>query len=153
MRLESICDQSRDIGDRKAGGTNIADTLHRLAERFKRRCLIVLISDLYDEPDAVMRALHHFRHRHHEVMLFHVFDRTEVEFPFKETLRFVDMETGERLQIDPSYVRKEYLAQMREFTDQYRRTCSSCQVDYVLTHTSVPYDLMLSRYLSRRNQL
>ena len=82
-----------------------------------------------------------------------MFDRSEVEFPFKETMRFVDMETGERLQVDPSYVRKEYLRQLQEFTDQYQRTCSSCQIDYVLTHTSVPYDLMLSRYLSRRNQL
>lgn len=152
-QLESVCDQAASLGDRPAVGTNIAQTLHRLAERFKRRCLIVLISDLYDEPEAVMRALHHFRHRHHEVILFHVLDRAEFEFPFQETMRLVDMETGERLQVDPNYVRQEYLAQVRQFTDQYRRTCSNCQVDYVLTHTSVPYDLMLSRYLSRRSQL
>ena len=67
--------------------TDIAETLHQLANRFKRRCLIVLISDLYDEPEEVMRALHHFRHRRHEVILFHVFDKAEIEFPFRETDR------------------------------------------------------------------
>ena len=101
---------------RKAVTTNIGDTLHRLAERFKRRCLIILISDLYDDPEEVMRALHHFRHRNHEVILFHVFDQAEIEFPFKETMRFVDMETGERLQIDPSYVREEYRGRSRNLS-------------------------------------
>lgn len=133
--------------------TRVADTLHRLAERFKRRCLIILISDLYDDPDAVIRALHHFRQRRHEVIVFHVFDQTELELPFRETMRFVDMETGERLQVDPSYVRKDYLEQIRAFTRQYQRACNDCQVDYVLTHTGVVYDLMLSRYLAKRSRL
>ncbi|MFW6170429.1 MAG: DUF58 domain-containing protein [Planctomycetota bacterium] len=131
--------------------TNIADTLHRLAERFKRRCLIVLISDLYDDPEAVTRALHHFRHRRHDVMVFNVFDKAELEFPFRETMRFVDMETGEQLQIDPAFVREDYLQRIRRFIDGYRRSCNECQIDYVVTHTAVPYDFMLSRYLSKRS--
>lgn len=135
------------------GGTNIADTLHRLAERFKRRCLIVLISDLYDDPEAVVRALHHFRHRRHEVILFNVFDQSELEFSFRETTRFVDMETGEEIQVDPGYVRDHYQKQIQAFTDGFRRACNDCQIDYVMTHTSVPYDLMLSRYLSKRSGL
>ncbi len=134
-------------------GTNIADTLHRLAERFKRRCLIVLISDLYDDPEAVISALHHFRHKRHEVILFHVLDHAEIEFPFRDTIRFVDMETGEKLQIDPVYVRGEYQRQVQQFIDDYRRACSDCQIDYVMTDTATPYDLMLSRYLARRSNL
>ncbi|MEX0818502.1 MAG: DUF58 domain-containing protein [Pirellulaceae bacterium] len=154
-QLEGLCDRLKQHEGETtpAAGTNVGDTLHRLAERFKRRCLIILISDLYDDPDAVMRALHHFRHRRHEVILFHVFDQTEIDFPFKETMRLVDMETGERLQIDPSYVREDYKRQIEEFIEFYRRSCADCQIDYVNTHTSVPYDLMLSRYLHKRGNV
>ena len=87
------------------GETNIAGPLHELADRFKRRCLIVLISDLFDEPDDVIRALHHFRHRRHEVIVFHVLDKAEIEFPFGEMIAFHDLETNERIEIDPAYVR------------------------------------------------
>lgn len=135
------------------GETNIAETLHRLANRFKRRCLIVLISDLYDEPEEVMRGLHHFRHRRHEVIVFHVFDKAELEFSFKDTIAFHDLETDERIQIDPAYVRDAYLEQIREFTETYRRECAESQIDYIMTDTSVPYDFMLSRYLAKRNRL
>ncbi|MGA2030885.1 MAG: DUF58 domain-containing protein [Thermoguttaceae bacterium] len=131
--------------------TDVAETLHRLANRFKRRCLIVLVSDLYDEPDEVIRALHHFRHRRHEVILFQVFDKAEIEFPFGDVTSFEDLETGQRIEVDPAYVRQAYLAQMESFIAQYRRACAEAQIDYVLTDTSVPYDFMLSRYLAKRN--
>ena len=160
-QLEGTCDARaqatraiRASGSTRPGlGTDIANTLHCLAERFNRRCLILLISDLYDDPQAMMRALHHFRHCRHEVILFHVFDETEIEFPFRDTTQFVDMETGEHLQIDPSYVRDDYRRQVQEFIDTYRRACADSQIDYVMTHTSVPYDLMLSRYLAKRRTL
>ena len=97
----------------KPGGeTDVAETLHKLANRFKRRCLIVLISDLYDEPEEVMRALHHFRHRRHEVIVFHVFDKAEIEFPFRDVIAFHDLETNERIQVDPAYVRDAYMEQI-----------------------------------------
>jgi len=133
--------------------TNIAGTLHRLANRFKKRGLVVLISDLYDEPEEVIRALHHFRHRKHEVIVFHVLDKAEVEFPFRELTAFYDLETKEKLLIDPPSVRETYLQLLREFIHQYRRACSEMYVDYVMTDTSVPYDFMLSRYLARRGRL
>jgi len=131
--------------------TDVAETLHKLANRFKKRCLIVLISDLYDEPDAVMRALHHFRHRKHEVIVFHVFDKAEIEFPFRDVTSFYDLETNERLQIDPVYVRDVYVQQVEEFIETYRRACAETRIDYVMTDTSVPYDFMLSRYIAKRN--
>jgi uncharacterized protein (DUF58 family) len=132
--------------------TDIAETLHKLANRFKRRCLIVLISDLYDEPEEVMRALHHFRHCRHEVILFHVFDKAEIEFPFRDLIAFHDLETNQRIQVDPSYVREQYVAQMEQFIENYRRACAEAQIDYVLTDTSVPYDLMLTKYMAKRNR-
>lgn len=132
--------------------TDVAATLHRLANRFKRRCLIVLISDLYDDPDDVARALHHFRHRRHEVMVFHLFDKAEIEFPFREIIAFHDLETDERIQIDPAYVRDTYLEEVEAFIENHRRSCAEAQIDYVMTDTSVPYDFMLSRYIAKRNK-
>ncbi len=136
-----------------AAETDIAETLHRLASRFKKRCLIVLVSDLYDEPDELVRALSHFRHRRHEVIVFHVLDPAEIEFPFRETVAFQDMETGARLQVDPAYVRAAYREQIEAFIDHYRRACAEKQIDYVLADTRVPYDFLLSRYLAKRSAL
>jgi uncharacterized protein (DUF58 family) len=133
--------------------TGIAETLHVLANRFKKRCLIVLISDLYDEPDAVMRALHHFRHRRHEVIVFQVFDKAEIDFPFNDTVAFQDLETSERIQIDPAYVRDVYKEQIEQFIEAYRRGCAESNIDYVMTDTTTPYDFMLSRYITKRAQL
>jgi uncharacterized protein (DUF58 family) len=132
--------------------THIADTLHKLAARFKRRCLVVLISDLYDDPEEVLRALHHFHHRRHEVILFHVFDKAELEFPFKDVIAFHDLETDERIQVDPAYVREAYIEQVNAFIDTYRRGCAEMHMDYVMTDTSVPYDFMLSKYVAKRNR-
>lgn len=133
--------------------TSVAETLHKLANRFKKRCLIVLISDLYGEPDDVLRALHHFRHRKHEVILFHVFDRAEIDFPFKDLIAFYDMETNERIQVNPAYVRDAYKEQIQQFIGTYRRACREAGIDYVLTDTSTPYDFMLSRYIAKRNHV
>jgi uncharacterized protein (DUF58 family) len=133
--------------------TRISDTLHQLADRFQRRRLIILISDLYDEPTAVERALHHFRHRRHEVILFHVFDPAELDLPYRDTSTFVDLETGERIQADPVYIREEYRRQVREFIEKYRRVCVDCRIDYIQTTTAVPYDFMLSGYLVKRSRL
>lgn len=153
-QMEALCDQATSqTAPPRPAKTRIAETLHDLAERFKRRCLVILISDLYEDPEVVMQALHHFRHRHHELIVFHVFDEAEIEFPFRETTEFVDMETGEHLQVDPSYVREDYCRQVREFIDHYRRRCNESRIDYVMTHTSVPYDQMLTRYLAKRNSL
>jgi len=131
--------------------TDLSETLHRMANRFKHRCLIVLISDLYDEPEDVIRALHHFRHRRHEVIVFHVLDKAEIDFPFRDLIAFHDMETNERIQVDPAYVRDAYTEQIEAFLEGYRRACAETRIDYVMTDTTVPYDFMLSRYLAKRN--
>jgi len=146
-------DMMRWLESVKPGGdTDIAETLHRLANRFKRRCLIVLISDLYDNPEEVIRALHHFRHRRHEVILFHVLDKAEMELPFNDVIAFRDLETNQRIQVDTAYVRDTYQQQINAFIETYRRACSEGQIDYVLADTSTPYDLMLTRYIGARNK-
>jgi uncharacterized protein (DUF58 family) len=133
--------------------TNVSGSFHHLAEHIKRRGLIIILSDLYDEPREVLRALHHFRYKKHEVMLFHLFDRAEIEFPFRKLVDFVDMETNERIQIDPKYIRGEYRSMIQDFIDMYRNDCAASRIEYVHTHTGVPYDFMLSRFLSVRSHV
>ena len=145
--------------------TDLAETFHTLAERIRRRGLIVIISDLYhgpnkdaEDPDivprSVMRALSHFRHKRHEVVLFHVMDPSEVDFPFRRLSDFIDMETGRRVQVDPRYVREEYMRLVNEeFVGGFRRECATQNIDYVPANTSMPYDLLLQRYLGKRMRL
>ena len=133
--------------------TAVSKTFHDIAERLKRRGLIIIISDLYDDEREVMRALRHFRHKRHEVILFHVFDRAELEFPFKRLSDFVDLETNERLQIDPRYVRDDYLRRIDEFVNTYKKACSESRIEYLNTDTSVPYDFLLTAYLAKRKNL
>jgi len=135
------------------GETSISKVFHVLAESIKKRGLIIIISDLFDDDKEVMKALRHFRHKKHEVIIFHVLDDYERTFPFDRLTNFIDLETGERLQVDPRYVREEYLKQMKEFVDNYRRECSESAIEYVPTDTSVPFDLMLTAYLSKRKRL
>jgi len=135
-----------------SGETDIAETLHRIADRSKRRGLIVLISDLYGEADEIIRALHHFRHRRHELIVFHVLDRAELEFPFRETTAFYDLETDERIQADPVYVRDEYVAAVKDFVETFRRACADAGIDFVSADTSTPYDFLLSRYVAKRGR-
>lgn len=132
--------------------TDMAATLPRLAARLKRRCLLILISDLYDDPDAVEQALRHLRAKRHEVIVFHILDKAEVDLPFRETASFIDMESGECLEVDPTYVLDDYRRLLREFLERYQRMCAECRIDYVMTDTSVPYDVMLSRFLERRSR-
>ena len=133
--------------------TDVSRTIHDIAERIHRRALIILISDMYDDPAEVRRALQHFRHKKHEVIVFHVLDPFEVDFPFTRLISFEDMETGERLQIDPKQVRDAYLTEIGAFMENFRRTCSESQIEYVVADTRTPFERMLIRYLSRRKLL
>ncbi|MDP6380696.1 MAG: hypothetical protein QF662_05050 [Phycisphaerae bacterium] len=86
------------------------------------------------------------------MIIFHVFDPSELEFPFKKLTDFHDMETDERYQVDPKAIRNEYLDELRAFIDNYKRICSDSDIEYVLADTSVPYDFMLTSYLSKRRK-
>jgi len=133
--------------------TSLAKPFHDLAEMIKRRGLIIVISDLYDDESEVVRALRHFRHKKHGLILFHVFDAAELELPFTKLTQFVDLETGDRYQVDPAGVREAYLAELRAFIDRYKRACSDADAEYVLADTSEPYDFLLRSYLTQRQRL
>ena len=86
------------------------------------------------------------------MIVFHVLDPAEIAFPFRDVIAFHDLETDERIEIDPAYVRDEYVAQIEAFIETYRRACAEAQIDYVLAETSTPYDFMLSKYLAKRGR-
>ncbi|GAF71354.1 unnamed protein product, partial [marine sediment metagenome] len=135
---------------RGAGRSHMAKTFHDLADSIRRRSLIVIISDLLDEESEILPALHHFRHRKHDIILFHVLDHAEIEFPFRSPADFVDMETGERLEIDPRYVRREYLRELESFRSAFRKETAEGRIEYIAVDTSVSFERMLSAYLAKR---
>jgi uncharacterized protein (DUF58 family) len=133
--------------------TDVSATLHQLAERIRRRGLIVIISDLLDEPDKILRGLKHFRHNKHEVLVFHTLDPFEKSFAYQREAIFRDLETGEEISTQPWHIRGEYVRQMTALTDRYRRECRDSLIDYVPLDTSVPFDRALFAYLSKRGRL
>lgn len=130
--------------------TDLGKPLHELAESIPRRGLVILISDLIDDVEQTMNALMHFRFRGHEVLVFHIVDRDELTFPFSETARFDDPETGEQITVAPSAIREDYLATVEAFMESIRTGCAKIQVDYERMETDRPLDFALFSYLSRR---
>jgi len=135
------------------GRTRLGPALHQLAERIRRRGLVVLCSDLMDRPDDVLSALQHFRHRHHEVIVCHVLDPDEIEFPYTETATFVDLESGDRLTTEPWEIARRYREKLAAWSELYRRHCRERRIDYVVLDTRTPFDSALLAYLEKRARL
>jgi len=133
---------------RPASTTGLADTLHRLAERVKRRGLVILLSDLFDDEEKVLFALRHFRHKRNEVIVFHILDVAERKFGFQREAIFEDMETDDRMLVRPWEIRSEYQGAVSQWIERYRRACREIGVDYVPMHTETPFDTALLAYLS-----
>ena len=136
-----------------ASGTDAGLALHEMAERIKRRGLIIVLSDLWDDPARVLTGLKHFRHRKHEVIVFHILDPAERDFTFADEALFKDMETGEEISTLPWQIRSEYQRTMGEHIGRFRRDCRQAFIDYVPLDTSVPYDQALFSYLGKRGRL
>ncbi len=136
-----------------ASTTGLANTLHKLAERVKRRGLVVLISDLFDDQAAVLRALKHFRHKRNEVVVFHVLDVAERTFDFPREAIFEDMETKDRMLVRPWELKGDYRKAMAAWIESTRRGCREIGVDYVSMHTETPFDTALMAYLEKRSRL
>ncbi|MBI2796643.1 MAG: DUF58 domain-containing protein [Gemmatimonadetes bacterium] len=132
--------------------SSLSVPLQRLAEQTRRRSIVVLISDLYEEPDAVLSALAHVRGRGNELIVFHPLDRDELEFPFTDAANFLDIESGERMPLVPDYLRAEYRAVVRRHTETLARRSREQQVDYTLLDTSRPLDAALFGYLAARQR-
>jgi uncharacterized protein (DUF58 family) len=137
---------------RPRGATSAAAVLQDLAASLKRRGLIILISDLLDELQAVTKGLRQLRSRGSEIIVFHLLDRDELQFPFEEPSVFQDMEEELKLFADPQAIRPAYLQTLESLINEYRHACASHRIDYSLFDTSVGLDRTLVRYLNWRQK-
>jgi uncharacterized protein (DUF58 family) len=138
----------------KAGKeTTLSATLHRLAESFKRRSLVILLSDLFDDPVQLLGALKHFRHKKHEVIVFQVLDPAELTFPFDDVTRIEDMENAREVTSDPRAFRTAYLDEFGRFLSGVRDGCRQAGIDHVVAQTDQRFDLFLGNYLARRQAM
>jgi len=138
----------------KAGPeTHMAPVLHSTAEVIKKRGLIILISDLFDNQEEVLSGLQHFRYKGHEVIVFHIMDPQEMKLDFSQRTRFRDMESGEEIITDPWHIQKDYQRDMEQFCDNYKIQCRQNNIDYVQLATDSPLDMALSEYLLKRKRM
>ena len=140
-------------GVEPGGETDVGAVLHEAAERTKRRGLIIVISDLIDNEEAIASGLGHFRHNNHEVIVFHTMDPAELEFPYDRLTRFKDMEGAGRVVANPKSLRRRYLSRINKFTDQVKRDCFERRISYELCDTSKPSDRFLDAYLDKRSRI
>jgi len=130
--------------------SDVSKPLHQLAEALTKRSMAVLVSDLLDEPEQVLKGLKHLRFRGTDVIVFHVLDAAELTFPFTRTTRFVDTESGDEIVAAPSAVRDDYLKKIGDLVAGYERELRVAGIDYVLVDSSKPLDFALLSYLSTR---
>lgn len=133
--------------------TDVAKPLHDLAAAVRKRGLVVLVSDLLDDPARVLDGLKHFRYRGTDVIVFHVLDPYELQFPFEQAARFRDMETADEVMAVPRSVRKGYLERMEALIATYKRELGLVGIDYCLLDTSKPLELGLMAYLMTRRRV
>lgn len=144
----------RELENLRPGNkTGTAASLHEVAERIKRRGLVVVLSDLFDNPNEVSTALKHFRHKGNEVIVMQVLDPLERSFAFGIDAVFKDMETAEELPTQPWHIQKAYRESMAQFLDYYKRECRENAIDYVLLDTATPFDKALFEYLNKRKRI
>jgi uncharacterized protein (DUF58 family) len=148
VMLEAICatEPERD--------TALAPIFHNIAERIQRRGMVIILSDCFDDPDLFLKALHHFRFRKHEVIVFQIMAEEEINFPFNRWSLFRDLEpSDQQIEIDPLAIRAAYLDEVRNFQQQLHRECGRMNIDYVPVSTKQDFSHALSGYLARRQSL
>jgi uncharacterized protein (DUF58 family) len=149
--LERIERQGRDAATAPGRSTLLAP-LRKLSETLRRRGLVVLISDFYEEPDAIIDALTHIRGRGNDLIVFHLLDRHEIDFDFADATNFVDMETGDKLPVIPEYLRKQYRELVQAHTTALSKRIGESRADYALFDTSQPLDHALFAFLLARQR-
>jgi len=135
-----------------ANDTQIRPTLDYMAERIKKRGLVILISDLLDDPGQVLMGLNHFRHNKQEMIVFHLLDRQELEFQFGNRTKFRDLETDETITTEPWHIRSAYRELIEMHQRKYRLGCRNQRIDYVPLFTDQPLDLALNEYFNKRQK-
>ena len=146
MRLLRALDETKP--EKESG---VAPILHEVAERVPRRGMVIVVSDLFDKADALVEAMHHLRHRRHEVLLIQVMADDELTFPFRKWSLFENLEVaGHRLKLDPATARTDYLESVARHQKTIRDAAGKLNVSHVLLNTSKPFEAALTGYLAAR---
>jgi uncharacterized protein (DUF58 family) len=153
--LDSLI-QYRPSGENKK--TFAVEALHQIAEAIHKRSLVILFSDMMDvrnQSDDLFSALQHLRHNKHEVILFHVVDKSkEIDFNFENRpYRFIDMETGEALKVNPAEIKENYLKAMRKFEYDLKLHCSQYRIDFIEADINRGFEQVLMPYLLKRTRM
>jgi uncharacterized protein (DUF58 family) len=133
--------------------TNTAECLKSVAEKIKRRGLVIIVSDLFDNVDSIITALKHFGYQKNEVIVFQILDPLERSFAFGRDSIFKDMETEEEITTQPFQIQKAYKLAMEEFISKIKKECLNSNIDYNLVETSSPFDKALLSYIQKRSKL
>lgn len=147
-QLRTICNTL--VCHKPTDQTDLAMTLHSLAEQSRRRGLVVIFSDLFDDIEKIRPALSHFRRKKHDVIVYQILDRREIDFAFHDATAFVDLETGERIVTNPKDVRASYQQAIEQFLGQCREACAGLGVEHVLALTDQPPVDIIIRHLRQR---
>lgn len=137
--------------DEQPGTAAVA--LDEIAERLGRRGLVVIISDFFDNTHDILKAISHFRHKNHDVIVFHILDPREMDFKFGPAAQFIDLETREEMVTQPQQIQKAYVTAMQNFTQDFKKGCRNLNVDYNLTLTNSPFDKALREFIAKRGKM
>jgi uncharacterized protein (DUF58 family) len=151
--LNAILHALQKVEPAKGRRGELAPALVRAADRLRRRGIVALISDLYEEPDAIIDAVKPLRARGHDLMVFHLLDPTEIDFPFSEATSFRELESGEQTPVVPEAVRARYRVLVEEHIATLTRKFAENRVDYGMFNTGAPLDHALFKFLSSRERL
>jgi uncharacterized protein (DUF58 family) len=137
---------------RPRGPTQLPSALHELAETLRQRALVVIVSDLFVEPEEVRRAFEHLRFRKHDVAVFHLLDPQELDFDFRRPMRFVDLEGGTSIFAEPNAIAERYLAAVRQYLERLKQIVLESAIDYHRVNLSDDYEQVLARFLTQRTR-
>lgn len=146
--IHRICHELESITPAKK--TDVGDIMHQFSDRIKRRGIVVMISDLLDTPERILDGLNHLRYARHEVLVFHVMDPFELEFPFDGQVKFVGLEGYAPVLCQPRMLRKAYLEALNKHILAVKTACERNKVDYVLLNTAQPLETALQSFLQSR---
>ncbi|MEO2023538.1 MAG: DUF58 domain-containing protein [Pirellulaceae bacterium] len=139
-------------GAESRGKTSMGPVFHELAERFSKRGVVVVLSDLFGDPADIVAGLKHFRHRQHDVIVLHILDPAELDFPFEQPTLFRGLEQLPEVAADPRALRRAYLEEFERYLSQVAQQCRAAGLDYQQVRTDTPLDVVLSSYLVERSR-
>jgi uncharacterized protein (DUF58 family) len=157
-KMFTLLEKTLEASSQSKKATRVASVLHEVAEKIHKRSLVVIFSDMFDgteDPEDVFKSLQHLKHNKHEVLLFHVSDHeTELNFNFAEKpYEFVDLESGEKLKINPAEIKTRYTTSLIDFHKNLKLKCNQLKIDFVSANTRTDYFSVLQEYLIKRSKM